>query len=70
MVLDRKSSQEYPVNHGFTQGSILGHTFFLLYINELTNGFICNIAIYPDDTTLSSNCDQSPDLWNQLELAF
>ena len=28
----------------------------------------CNIAIYADDTTLYSKCDQSSDLWQQLEL--
>ena len=27
------------------------------------------IAIYADDTTLYSNCDQASDLWQQLELA-
>ena len=30
---------------------------------------ICNIAIYADDTTLYSKCDQASDLWQQLELA-
>ena len=45
-----KSSQEYPVNAGFPQGSILGPTFFLLYINELPDDIICNIDIYADDT--------------------
>ena len=30
---------------------------------------ICNIAIYAEDTTLYSKCDQESDLWQQLELA-
>ena len=68
VVLDRKSSQEYPINTGAPQGSILGPTLFLLYINDLPDDVICNIAIYADDTTLYSKCDQISDLWQQLEL--
>ena len=69
VVLDGKSSQEYPVNAGVPQGSILGLTLFLLYINDLPDDVICDIAIYADDTTLCSKCDQASDLWQQLELA-
>ena len=66
MVLDGKSSQEYPVNPRVPQGSILGAKLFLLNINDLPD-IICNIAIYANNT--NSNCDQAPDPWQQLELA-
>ena len=35
----------------------------------LPDDVICDIAIYADDTTLYSKCDQSSGLWQQLELA-
>ena len=70
VVLDGKSSQEYPVNAGVSQGSILGPTLFLLYVNDLPDNVICNIAIYADDTTLYYKCDQASDLWQQLELVY
>ena len=69
MVLDGKSSQEYPVNAGVPQESILCPTLFLLYINDLLDDVICNIAMYADDTTLCSKYDQASDMWQQLELA-
>ena len=63
VVLDGKSSQEYPVNVGVPQGSILSPTLFLLYINDLPDNAICDIAIYADDATLYTKCDQASDLW-------
>ena len=63
MVLYGKSSQECPVNTGVPQVSILSPTLFLLYINDLPDHAICNIAIYADDTTLCSKCDQASDQW-------
>ena len=63
VVLDGMFSQEYPVNAGFPQSFILGPTLFLLYINDLPDDVICDIAIYADDTTLYSKCDWASDLW-------
>ena len=63
------SSQEYPVNAGVPQSSILDPTLFLLYIYDLPNDVICNITIYVDDTTLYSKYDKGSYLWKQLELA-
>ena len=69
MVLDGNSLQEYPVNAGVPQWSILGPTLFPANINDLPDDVICNIAIYDDDTKLYSKCDQGSDLWQQPESA-
>ena len=42
---------------------------FLLYINDLPDDVICDIAIYANDTTLYSKCNQASDLRQQLEFA-
>ena len=64
MVLNDKFPQEYLVNVEVSQGSILGPTFFLLYTNDLPYDFICNTAIYANDTTIYSKCDQASDYSN------
>ena len=53
----------------FLKGLLLVLHFSLLYINDVSDDVICNIAIYADDTTLYSKCNQASDLWQKLELA-
>ena len=55
VVLDGKSSKEYPVNAGVPERSIVG-------INDLSDDVIFDIAIYADDTTLYSKFNQASDL--------
>ena len=38
-----------------------------LIINDLPDYTIYDITIYADDTTLYFKCDQTSDLWQQLE---
>ena len=40
----------------------------ILYINDLPEGFVCNITIHGDITTVCSKCDQGSNLWRQLQL--
>ena len=40
-----------------------------VYVLYIPDNAIFDIAIYADDTTLYSKCDQASDLWQQLELA-
>ena len=62
MVLGGRSLQEYPTNDVLPRGPVLGPAPFLLYINNLPDHVICDIAIYADDTTFYSKCGQESDL--------
>ena len=59
VFLDVKSLQGYPVNTGVPQVYSVHPAFFLLYINDLPDDVICNIAMYADDTTLYSKFNQA-----------
>ena len=48
---------------------VLHFFYYTLMTFLIPDDVICNIAIYTDDTTLYSKCDQTSDLWQQLEFA-
>ena len=53
----------------FLKALFFGPALSLLYINDLLDYVICNIAICADDTTLYSKCDQASNLSQQPEFA-
>lgn len=64
--IDNYSSEELPINYGVPQGSILGPTLFLIFINDLCNLNIPygRIVAFADDTAITFTADT----WSELEL--
>ena len=54
VVLNGQHSSWTNVEAGVLQGSILGSLFFLVYINDLSDGLTSNPKLFADDTSLFS----------------
>ena len=63
-VVHGQTSSLYPITAGVPQGSILGPTLFLLYINDCDVNLPddVHIAIYADDTTLYTTIPTQYDI--------
>ena len=49
VVFGGQSSPICSVNFGILQGSVLGHTLFLAYINDLSDDVLSQLATYAND---------------------
>ena len=65
-MLNGQHSLWADVKTGVPQGSILGPLLFLIYINDLPNGFNSNVKLFADDTSLFSVVHNITDSANLL----
>lgn len=69
VVLDGQCSSVYSITSGVPQGSILGPILFLLFINDLPDEMMSELAMFADDTSLYSTVSEKTCFFDRLELA-
>ncbi len=53
VVIDGKATDWRNVLSGVSQGSVLGHVLFIIYVNDMDEGFTCKIFKFADDTKIT-----------------
>ena len=65
VVINNEQSSILRVHSGVPQGSILGPTIFILFLNDITEGLSpgTNITMYADDTKIWRRINSADDHW-------
>ena len=72
VLLNGQCSNWQPILVGVPQGSILGPSFFLIYINNVPGGLKSNVKLFADDTSffsiVKSKEESTSNLTNDLDM--
>lgn len=70
VTYDCSKSANVPINLGVPQGSILGPTLFLVYVNDFTDCLDkeVDVILYADDTTTINKHNNLHDLKNKVKI--